>query len=392
MTTNNTSSKKKFMLPIFIGLLALGGIIWGINSYMYSRSHEETDNAQLEGNISPIIPRVQGFITRIFIEDNQLVKKGDTLFTIDDRDLRNRVMQAEASFNNAVAALDVMRSNVNAAHANTEINNANTASSDAAIKNAAVRVWKANQDYTRYKNLLADNSATQQQFDGAKAEKDASESQLVVLQKQLQTTEKQTKASETQAATALKQVSVAVTSIEQRRAELEFARLQLSYTIVTAPSDGVVSKKSIQTGQFVNAGQMLFSVVAADSLWVVANFKETQLAKIKPGNTVEIVVDAFSEHPIKGIVTSFSKATGSKFSLLPPDNATGNFVKVVQRVPVKIIFADKAHLPARLSAGMSVQVAVNISAGSATDTSSNISTAAFGDRGDAYSLAPLKYK
>jgi len=360
MTTKKLKFNKKFLLPAFIGLLAIGGIVWGVKSFIYSRHHEETDNAQLEGNISPIIPKVAGYITKIMVEDNMFVKKGDTLFTIDERDLSNRVMLAEAAYNNAQANLDVVRSNLSSAHANTDINNANVATSDAAIKSAEVRVWKANQDFERYKNLLADNSTTQQQFDAAKAEKDAADAQLIVLQKQLTTAQKQTQAAQSQTTSTEKQISVALATVEQRRADLEFARLQLSYTVVTAPANGVISKKSIQVGQFINAGQMLFSLVADDDLWVVANFKETQLEKIKVGDEVEIEVDAFKDKPLKGKVTSFSKATGAKFSLLPPDNATGNFVKVVQRVPVKILIDKQAGVQDRLSAGMSVKVAVSL--------------------------------
>jgi membrane fusion protein (multidrug efflux system) len=303
---------------------------------------------------------VPGYVAELKVEDYQPVKKGDTLFTIDDRDFRNRLIQAEAAYNNAVANLAVTRANLSSANANTEINNANVATSRAGIKNAEVRVWKANQDFQRYKNLLADNSTTQQQFDAAKAEKDAADAQLVVTTQQLNTALKQTLASQSVSAGSQKQIDVAAAVVDQRKADLEFARLQLSYTVVTAPTDGFVSKRSIQAGQFVNAGQLLFNVVADDELWVVANFKETQLSKMRVGDAVEIEVDAFKDKPIKGIISSFSKATGAKFALLPPDNATGNFVKVVQRVPVKIVFTRGGDVLQRLSAGMSVKVAVTV--------------------------------
>jgi membrane fusion protein (multidrug efflux system) len=355
-----TSKLKKLIFPGIIGLLALAGIIWGINVYLYSRHHEETDNAQLEGNISPIIPKVSGYVAELKVEDNQPVKKGDTLFTIDDRDLRNRLTQAEAAYSNAVANLAVTRANLSAADANTEINNAHVATSKASIRSAEVRVWKANQDFQRYKNLLADNSTTQQQFDAAKAEKDAADAQLIILTQELNTALKQTVAAQSQTASTGKQISVAQAVVDQRKADLEYARLQLSYTVVTAPTDGFASKRSIQVGQFVNAGQMLFNIVANDGLWVVANFKETQLEKMRVGDGVEIEVDAFKGKPIKGIISSFSKATGAKFALLPPDNATGNFVKVVQRVPVKIVFTQEGAIASRLSAGMSVKVAVTV--------------------------------
>ena len=360
MTTKKFHFSKKLILPLIIGILALGGIIWGTSEYIYSLHHEETDNAQLEGNISPIIPKVSGYITELAIEDNKAVKKGDTLFRIDERDFVNRQMQAEAAYNSAVANLAVITANLSSAHANTNINKANVDASDAAIRRAEVRTWKAGRDFGRYKNLLADNSATQQQYDAALAEKNDAEAQLVVLKKQYVTAVEQSHASESQTTSSEKQIAVARAMVEQRRTELEFARLQLSYTVVTAPTDGIVSKKSIQTGQFVNAGQLLFSLVADDDLWVVANFKETQLGRIRVGDGVEIEVDAFRDKPLKGTVTSFSKATGAKFSLLPPDNATGNFVKVVQRVPVKINISERSDLLERLSAGMSVKVAVNI--------------------------------
>jgi membrane fusion protein (multidrug efflux system) len=360
MTTIKSKLKKKFILYFFLAIIAVVGIPYGIKSYLYSHHHEETDNAQLEGNISPIIPKVAGYITDLMIEDNKRVKKGDTLFKIDERDLHNRVTLAEAAYNNALASLEVMRSNLSSAYANTDITNANVASSDAAIQSAEVRVWKANQDFERYSNLLSDNAATQQQFDEAKAEKDGALAELTLLKMKLLTAEKQTRASQTESVSSTKQIGVAQAIVEQRKADLEFARLQLSYTVVTAPTDGVVSKKSIQVGQYVNAGQALFSIVANDDLWVVANFKETQLAKMKVGDEVDIVVDALNDQPLKGVVTSFSRATGAKFSLLPPDNATGNFVKVVQRVPVKILIAGKSGVLEKLSAGMSVKVAVAV--------------------------------
>ena len=359
---DNTEKKswKRFILPSFIALLAIGGSIYGVKSWMYSRSHETTDNAQLEGNINPIIPKVSGYIAELKVEDNQHVKKGDTLFTIDDRELRNKVALAEAALVNAEANLEVMHSNVSSADANKDIYAANVDAANAAIKSADVRIWKANQDYERYSQLLNENATTQHQFDVAKAEKDAADAQLILLQKQFVTAVKQTQASGKQTTSTEKQISVARSVIEQRKADLAFAQLQLSYTVVTAPHDGVVSKKSLQLGQFVNAGQMLFSIVSDDALWVVANFKETQLGEMKAGQPVEIEVDAMEGHVFKGIITSFSRATGAKFSLLPPDNATGNFVKVVQRIPVKIEFTEKSLLQTQLSAGMSVKVAVSL--------------------------------
>jgi membrane fusion protein (multidrug efflux system) len=352
--------KKKIILRLFFSFLIIGGLIFGIKTFIYSKNHEETDNAQLETNINPIIPKVSGYITGLKIEDNQLVKKGDTLFTIDDRDLSNRVILAEAAYRNAMANVEVMRSNLSSANATTEINNANQLVSDASIKTAEAKLWKAQQDFQRYKNLLEDDAATQQQFDAAKTDKEVAEAELSVLRRQLLSSGKQLNASKTEAHTSLKQIAVAQAIVEQRKADLEFARLQLSYSVVTAPADGYVSKKSIQLGQYVNAGQTVFSLIENTDIWVIANFKETQLKKMKVGSEVEIKVDAFDDKPLKGVVLSFARATGARFSLLPPDNATGNFVKVVQRIPVKILITEAGETLKRLSPGMSAKVAVAI--------------------------------
>jgi membrane fusion protein (multidrug efflux system) len=352
--------KKKIMVRVIIGLFLLGLIIAGINLYIYSVHHEQTDNAQLEGDISPIIPKVSGYVTRVNIEDNQLVKKGDTLFEIDDRDLRNRVLLAQAAYNHALAGIEVMRSDLSSAHASTEVENAHQLVTNAALKTAEARLWKAQQDFQRYKNLLEDEAATQQQFDAVKTEKEVAESELAVLKKQVFTATQQTSASQSEARTKSRQIAVAQALVDQRKADLEFAQLQLSYTVVTAPAAGYVSKKNIQVGEYVNAGQTLFSLIESSDLWVVANFKETQLERIRVGSEVEIRVDAFEDQPLKGTVLSFAKATGARFSLLPPDNATGNFVKVVQRIPVKIKITSGGETVKRLAPGMSVKVAVSI--------------------------------
>ncbi len=352
--------KKTTVIRLLIGILVGAGMYFGVQAYLYALRHEETDNAQLEGDISPIIPKVSGYVTGLHIEDNLVVRKGDTLFTIDDRDFRNRVLLAEAAYQHALASLEVMRSNLTHAHATTDVNNANQSASDAAIKSAEARVWKATQDFGRYRNLLADNAATQQQFDAAKTEKDVAEAQLLVLQRQLLSATRQTTVARTEAVTQSKQIAVARSVVAQREADLEFARLQLSYCVVTAPADGYVSKKTIQLGQYVNAGQTLFSLIDNTHLWVVANFKETQLEGMQVGDPVEIEVDAFKNKPLKGVVTSFARATGARFSLLPPDNATGNFVKVVQRVPVKILITEGSGIMQRLGPGLSVKVAVDL--------------------------------
>ena len=338
--------KKSLVMPLILALVLIAGSIYGFQKYTFAQHHEDTEDAQLEGDINPVLPRVSGYVTEIKFEENQHVNAGDTLVKLDDRDLKIKVAQAEASLENAKA-------NVTAVSATGQSSVASADATSANIKTAQVRLWKANQDFDRYSKLLADHAITLQQFDVVKAEKEGAEAALEVAKRQ------QT-ASRSQSTAVNQQVGVAKSVIAQRQAELDFAKLQLSYASVVAPVSGTVSKKSVQPGQLVQAGQPLVAIVSDKNLWVVANFKETQLDKVREGQPVEVEVDAYKHEIIKGKVNSVAGATGAKFSLLPPDNATGNFVKVVQRVPVKITLdADKAML-AKLHPGMSVKVVVEI--------------------------------
>lgn len=338
--------KANIVMPIILAIVLLAGAIYGFQKYTYAQHHEDTDDAQLEGDINPVLPRVSGYVNVIKFEENQHVNAGDTLVKLDDRDLKIKVAQAEAALENAKA-------NVTAVSASGESSEASAAATAASIKTAQVRLWKANQDFNRYSNLLADHAITLQQFDVVKAEKEGAEAALEVAKRQQV-------ASNSQSSAVNQQVGVAKSVIAQRQAELDFAKLQLSYASIVAPVSGTVSKKNVQPGQLVQAGQPLVSIVSDKDLWVVANFKETQMDKIREGQPVEIEVDAFKDQKLHGKVNSVSGATGAKFSLLPPDNATGNFVKVVQRVPVKITLdGDKKELT-KFHPGMSVKVVVAV--------------------------------
>jgi membrane fusion protein (multidrug efflux system) len=344
---NTEQKKKKKRKPLLIlAIVLVSAAAFGINKYIYSLHHEDTDDAQIDADINPVLARVSGYVEEIRFEENQHVSKGDTLVKLDDRDLGIKVQQAKAALDNAMANTSVSRANVGTAQANVA-----TASSN--VEAAKVRVWKAEQDFNRYENLLKDKAITQQQYDAAKAEKLSAEAQLQSAMKQMTSASMQGQASG-------QQVSVAQSLITQRQADLDFATLQLSYASIVAPVSGLASKKNIQVGQFINAGTPLFSIVSESGIYVVANFKETQLDEMRTGLPVEIKIDAFPDQKISGTVYSFSPATGAKFSLLPPDNATGNFVKVVQRVPVKIkLNADKETMD-KLRPGMSVAVSVKI--------------------------------
>ncbi|WP_245681341.1 HlyD family secretion protein [Arcticibacter eurypsychrophilus] len=200
--------------------------------------------------------------------------------------------------------------------------------------------------------MVKEGAVTQQQFDSAKAEKEAAEAAYQAAQDQY-------RAAQGQVGTTRSQLQVTNTGVDQKQADVDFANLQLSYTTIKAPASGIISKKSIQPGQLIQAGQTLFSVVNDNSIYITANFKETQMEDLKSGSNVEVEVDAFPDHIIKGQVYNFAPATGAKFSLLPPDNATGNFVKVVQRIPVKIKIQTEEQFMKRLRPGMSVKVSVH---------------------------------
>ncbi len=222
-------------------------------------------------------------------------------------------------------------------------------------------MWRANQDHERYANLIKDHSITQQQYEQALAAKQTAEKQLAILDEQKKQAQQQTNAVSVQSNATASQVGVADATIHQRQVDIDAARLNLSYTVITAPQDGLVSKVNVQPGQFVQAGQPLFSVVHSENVWVIANFKETQLDKMKEGQKVLVKVDAYPGHKFEAKLTSFSPATGSTFALLPPDNASGNFVKVVQRLPVKIEFTDASDaLVKKLRPGMNVFVDVHL--------------------------------
>jgi membrane fusion protein (multidrug efflux system) len=342
---NNGKKPKKKTVPIILGIIILVGLIYGANRYIYSRHHEVTDDAQIENDISPVLSRVSGYVKEIRFEENQLVKKGDTLILIDDSDLRIKVQQARAAVENAEAAVALAEANVTTANAGARATNAK-------VESAKVKSWKANKDYERYSNLRKDTATSEQAYENAKAEKENADAMVSGA-------ESEKASAEAEIVAAQKQVAAARTTVALKQADLDFATLQLSYASIMSPASGFASRKNVQLGQLVNAGSPLFAIVADSGVYILANFKETQLEKMQVGQSVEVTVDAFPETKLTGSVYIFSSATGAKFSLLPPDNATGNFVKVVQRVPVKIKISGDKNIISKLRPGMSVKVAVN---------------------------------
>ncbi|MFN0254705.1 HlyD family secretion protein [Pedobacter ureilyticus] len=341
------AKKKNKVIPIILGVLILVGAIFGYTEYNYYSKHVDTDDAQIDGDISPVIARVSGYVKDINFEENSKVNQDQVLVTLDDSDYKIKLEQAQAGQVGANAGVGVSQAQIAATAANTATAKAN-------IEAARVKLDLAKKDFDRYENLVKDGSITRQAFDQAKAQKETAQATYDAAVDQYNAAVKQV-------GTTQSQLSVSNSGVTQRQADVDFAKLQLSYTQIKAPTTGIVGKKSVQKGQLVQAGQSLFSIVNDNSIYVTANFKETQLEKIRSGQKVKIDVDAYPDQEIEGEVYNFSPITGAKGSLLPPDNATGNFVKVIQRVPVKIKInnKDKAILE-KLRPGMSVKVSVAI--------------------------------
>lgn len=366
MEPSNESKNKdgKRKSPVFIVLLAIliiGGGWFGISKYIHGKHHEETDDAQISADIVPVIPHVAGYVKEVFVNDNQQVKKGDTLLILDDRDYRIKLEEADAALATAQTNLETARATTTAAKANIATSQASVGTVDAEIEAAKVNVWRTSQDYERYANLIKDHSITQQQYEQALAAKQTAEKQLAVLDQQKKQASGQTNVVAQQSNATAQQINVANAAIRQKQVDVDAAKLNLSYTVIIAQEGGMVSKINVQPGQYVQPGQALFSIVHSNDVWVVANFKETQLNKMREGQRVVVTADAFPRHKFQAKLASFSPATGSTFALLPPDNASGNFVKVVQRLPVKIDFTDLSDtLVKKLRPGLNVSVDVHL--------------------------------
>ena len=330
---------------IFVLVLLLIGAWLVVNHFVHFGDGEFTDNATVQQHITPVNTRVGGFIKEIRFNEYQPVHKGDTLVIIEDSEFRLQLAQAEANLQREMAGGEATTSGIGVTRQNMSV-------SDAGIDEARVRLDNARQDDQRYAQLLKADAVTQQQYDqihtnylAAKARYE----QVVRSRATLNRTEQEQghRLSQNKAA------------IEVAQAQIKLARLNLSYTVITATADGVVGKKNIHVGQLVQPGQAMVDIVDNSELWVVANYRETQLPGISLGAKVSIKADAVPDVEFEGTVERISDATGSAFSVIPQDNATGNFVKVEQRIPVRIrLEGDKANI-ARLRAGMNVECTVN---------------------------------
>lgn len=337
---------KKFLRNAVIIAIVAVGIIWVCGHFIHLGSVEWTDNAQVRRNIVPINSRVQGYIERICFDDFQEVKMGDTLVIIDNSEYLLRVAQTNASYQRSLVDSTAMGTTISTTENNLSV-------SDAAIEELRIRMDQAERDYRRYEQLLGQKAVTQQQYENMKVNYEAMKSKYDMLVRQ----KKSTSLFKTEQTQRLAQRKA---EIKAAGAALDLAKLNLSYTVITAPCDGIASRKNIQIGQLIQPGQNLLSLVESDKVWVIANYKETQTANITNGLEVKVKVDAVPDVVFKGIVTTIANATGSQYSVVPVDNATGNFIKVEQRIPVRIDFSaeNSAENLKRLRSGMNVECEV----------------------------------
>lgn len=353
--------KKSFIFPIILSVLIIVGGFFGYRFYKFSQTHSDTEDAQIEANLNPIISKISGYVDEVRVKDNQYVKKGDTLIILQNKDQKLMVEQAISALGTAQSDIASAKASSAAAESNINTSKAAVITANSQIEAAKVNVWKTTKDLSRYENLVKDHTITQQQYDNVLAAKESADRQLQVLIAQRNQISKQVGVVNSQTAASSEQIGVAASVAKQRQVEVENAKQMLSYTVILAPEDGFVSNVPVQKGQFIQAGAQLFSLVLDNSKWITANFKETEIAKMAVGQKVEINIDAFPNQKFEGVVNSFSPATGSIFSILPPDNASGNFVKVVQRLPVKITFTNLDEKTSeKLRAGMSAKVTVEL--------------------------------
>ena len=340
---------RKFILPI-VAVVALIAIVWGVREFSFARSHESTDDAQVDGHVVPVLAKVGGYVQSVNVVENQHVKEGQTLVVLDSAELHVKLEQALADLAAARAAVGG-RGLTGQAQAQVESAASQRAALQAQINAARAAKDNADANLVRTKQLAAQRIVSQQQLDAAQTAADAAAANLEAAQRQAA-------AAGASVSTAQAGVRLAEAKLEAAQAAVDNAQLQLSYTTIVAPESGQVSKKNVEVGQLVQPGQPLMAIVADTGVWVTANMKETQMKDIRVGQPVEFSVDAYDGATAQGVVESISPATGARFALLPPDNATGNFTKVVQRIPVRIHVTQGLGDARPLRPGMSVTVHV----------------------------------
>jgi membrane fusion protein, multidrug efflux system len=354
MKTMNIKSKKTLMAAIAVGIVILcSGSKMAYDGWCL----ETTDDAYIDGNIIPLRTAVTGYVSKVMFHDNQRVKKGDTLVVFDTVGLKSQIMQSEAQVASAETELESCKKQILASQYGETTADLNAGSAKENVSEVKVKVWQAKKEFQRIEKMFKSGAATQQTYDNMKAS-------LQIAMAQERASDKQFNAMTTQEATTRLQTNIhstqlkqALAHIKQANAQLTQAKDQYKHAFVTAPCNGIISKKNVEAGQFVPSGTALASLIGTSDIWITANFKETQLDDMKPGQSVEIKIDAYPGLRLKGKIESFCAATNNKFSLLPAENATGNFIKITQRVPVRIDLTDKNNQKSLLP-GMNAVVSV----------------------------------
>lgn len=332
---------------IVVSLLGIAIIAWGVFQvvclFLDYKQTETSNDAQIEQYVSPVNLRASGYIRKIYFTEHQNVHKGDTLLVLDDREYKIRVMEAEAALKDAQAGATVIGATLQTTQTTASVY-------EASISEVEIRLAKLEKDRTRYQNLVKRNAATPIQLEQIETEYEATRKKLEALKRQQKA-----------ALSGVNEVSHrrenTEAAIQRATAALEMARLNLSYTVVVAPCDGKLGRRALEEGQFITAGQTITYILPDTQKWVIANYKETQIENLSVGQEVVITVDAISNKEFTGKITAISGATGSKYSLVPTDNSAGNFVKIQQRIPVRIDFTDLSKEDnERLAAGMMVVV------------------------------------
>ncbi len=346
MSEQVTNKKKSPVKTIVLVVILLVAGYFGYQKIHYILTHETTDNAQIETQITPVLPRVAGYVKLIVIKDYDSVKTGQLVVELDDAELQSQLMEMEADLKQA--DVDVVNANalLNNAQVSLKVNHGN-------IELSQLRSKKASDDLKRDQSLYADQAITRKQVDDSKFNVES-------INQQTENSKTDLLAAQSRIAVLQAGVQRATAGLGVKKAKIEQVKLKITYTKIYAPQAGRIGKKNVSEGQYVQAGTPLFSIVNDTTYWVIANFKENQLRKLYPGKEVSIEIDAFPDLKLTGTIQSLSEATGAKFSLLPPDNASGNFVKVTQRVPVKIQIKDVDKYKTMLRAGLSVFVSAEI--------------------------------
>ena len=342
MAQEQDKKKSSLVRPIILGLVLVVGGFFGYKQISFVFTHETTDNAQVETQITPVLPRVSGYVKSITVNDYDTVKAGELVAELDDAELQAQLQAAQAEY--AQAAVDIInaKASLNNAEVSLNVNKGNIDISD-------VKTAQALEEYNRNKSLYAAEAITKKQLDDSKF---AYETAV----KSLDNTHNDLGSAQSRIAVLQSAVKRAEATMAVKQAAIDQIKLKLTYTKIFSPQAGKIGKKNVSEGQFVQAGTPLFAIVNDTTFWVVANFKESQIASLTEGKQVDLRVDAYPDLKLTGTVASLSDATGARFALLPPDNSSGNFVKVTQRVPVKIWINEVAKYKALLRAGLSVYV------------------------------------